>query len=144
MSNIENLASFNYATPVEIRFADMDAFGHVNNAVYLTYFEVARSHYWREVIQWDWKSVGIIIARAEVDYLRQLTVRDTAKAYVRTSRVGNASFDVVYALVTVAKDGTETLTARGMTVCVAFDYATQKPTGIPTAQRQAMERDLNP
>jgi acyl-CoA thioester hydrolase len=38
---------FNY--PIEVRFSDTDAMGHVNNAVYLTYFEQARLAYWREL-----------------------------------------------------------------------------------------------
>lgn len=134
--------AFNFSTNVEIRFADLDAFGHVNNAIYLTYFEIARSKYWRDAIQWDWKKLGIIIARAEVDYIKQLTVRDTAKVYVRTSRVGTSSFDLQYVLVSVADDGSETIVAKGMTVCVAFNYNLQLPSPIPEAQKKAMELEI--
>ena len=56
-----NFKDFKYKTPISIRFADIDAFGHVNNAIYLTYFEMARSAYWNEIIEWDWSSVGIIL-----------------------------------------------------------------------------------
>ncbi|MBC7745311.1 MAG: thioesterase family protein, partial [Flavobacterium sp.] len=55
-----SLNSFNYKIPLHVRFADIDLFGHVNNAVYLTYFEIARSSYWSEVIQWNWNEMGII------------------------------------------------------------------------------------
>lgn len=140
-ANLFDASAFRFAASVEIRFADMDAFGHVNNAVYLTYFEHARAQYWREIIQWDWKALGIILARAEVDYVRQLTVRDHAKVYVRTSRVGNSSFDLHYALVSVGAESEETLVAQGMTTCVAFDYQTQKPSPIPEPQRTAMQQD---
>ncbi len=138
-----DVSAFRFATSVEIRFADMDAFGHVNNAVYLTYFEHARAKYWKESVRWDWKALGIILARAEVDYVRQLTVRDQAKVYVRTSRVGNSSFDVQYVLVAVGTDGAETLVAKGITTCVAFDFGTQKPCPIPEPQRSAMMRDAS-
>lgn len=137
------LDTFQYATPIDIRFADMDAFGHVNNAIYLTYFEHARAGYWKEVVQWNWKALGIILARAEIDYIKQLTVRDRAKVYVRTSRVGNSSFDVQYVLVSIQENGEETWVAKGMTTCVAFDYQTQKPTPIPEPQRSAMLSDAN-
>ncbi len=50
----EKLSNYKYKTPIPIRFSDMDAFGHVNNAIYLTYFEIARSNYWRDIIGWDW------------------------------------------------------------------------------------------
>lgn len=135
--------TFQFSTSIDIRFADMDAFGHVNNAIYLTYFEHARAQYWKEIIQWDWKTLGIILARAEVDYVKQLTVRDHAKVYVRTARVGNTSFDVQYELVSVRQDGKEVLVAKGLTTCVAFNYQTQKPSPIPEPQRSAMHRDVN-
>lgn len=135
--------TFQFSTSIDIRFADMDAFGHVNNAIYLTYFEHARAQYWKEIIQWDWKTLGIILARAEVDYVKQLTIRDHVKVYVRTSRVGNTSFDVQYELVSVRQDGEEVLVAKGLTTCVAFNYQTQKPAPIPEPQRSAMHRDVN-
>lgn len=141
MSSSIDFSAFNYAVDIEIRFADMDALGHVNNAVYLTYFEMARTKYWQDVVKWDWKTLGIIIARAEIDYVSQLTVRDRAKMYIRTSRVGNTSFDLEYALVRKGDDGSELLAAKGMTVCVVFDYEKQKPSPIPSEQRSAMETD---
>jgi len=54
---------FQYKTLIPIRFADIDAFGHVNNAIYLTYFEIARSAYWEEVIKWDWEKVDLAISK---------------------------------------------------------------------------------
>ncbi len=40
---------FHYLTPFDVRFRDLDSLGHVNNAVYLTYFEIARIGYWRKL-----------------------------------------------------------------------------------------------
>jgi len=63
------MSIFKHKTPIEIRFADVDAFGHVNNARFLTYIEMARVKYFDEVVEWgyDWSKEGIILARAEVD-----------------------------------------------------------------------------
>jgi acyl-CoA thioester hydrolase len=133
-----SFTEFHYKTPVAIRFADIDAFGHVNNAVYLTYFEIARSSYWKDVVQWDWEKMGIIIGRAEINYLKPINLNDQILAYVRTSRIGNSSFDLDYALVKV-KNGVEELCTTGSTVCVTFDYQENATAIIPEAHRIKMQ-----
>lgn len=132
------LDDFHYKTPIAVRFADIDAFGHVNNAVYLTYFEIARSSYWDEVIHWDWKKMGIIIGRAEIDYLMPVSLNDKVFAYVRTSRIGNSSFDLEYALVKMTH-GAEEICTRGKSVCVSFDYIQNISVSIPHDYRIKMQ-----
>ena len=100
----ENLSLYKYKTSIAIRFSDMDAFGHVNNAIYLTYFEIARSNYWKDVTQWNWGETGIILGRSEINYLKPITIRDEIVCYVRTTRIGNSSFDVTYVLVKLTPD----------------------------------------
>lgn len=134
------LKHFRYKTEIPIRFSDMDMFGHANNAVYLTYFEQARSNYWRDVIQWDWKETGIIVAKAEVDYLKPILMDEKIFAYVKTSRLGNSSWDIEYALVCEKEDGAASLRTTGKTVQVAIDYATHKPTPIPKEKRELMKK----
>ncbi len=129
---------FQYKTLIPIRFADIDAFGHVNNAIYLTYFEIARSTYWEEVIKWDWDEVGIIIRRSVVDYLKPILLTDEIYTYVKTSRIGTSSFDLDYIIVKIV-DGQEEICTSGQTLCVTFDYKTNKPVPIPVYQRHKME-----
>lgn len=137
--NIE-LSLFHHHTDVQIRFADMDAFNHVNNAIYLTYMEIARTDYWKERINWDWNETGIIIARSEVDYILPLTLSHQLRVYVKTTRVGKSSFDIDYILTTGDKDDIKTH-AKGKTVCVCIDYETNKTTSIPDKYRNKMEDD---
>lgn len=129
---------FKYKTLIPIRFADIDAFGHVNNAIYLTYFEIARSSYWEEVIEWNWESAGIIIRRSVVDYLKPIILTDEIYAYVRTSRIGTSSFDLDYIIVKMV-DGKEDICTTGQTICVTFDYKSNKSVPIPARQRLKME-----
>lgn len=132
---------FHFKTPIAIRFADMDAFGHVNNAIYLTYFEIARSAYWEEVIEWDWNILGIIIRKSVVEYLKPIILTDKLYAYVRTSKIGRSSFELEYVLV---KDvnGLEEICTTGQTLCVAFDYKTKKSVTIPAFQLRKMEESI--
>lgn len=134
---IPNIANFKYKTPIHIRFSDLDAFGHVNNAIYLTYFEIARGEYWKNIIEWDWNEMGIILGRSEIDYRKPLTLEDQIVCYVRTSRVGNSSFDVEYILVRV-KDDKEEICTFGKTVCISYDYKQGKSSPIPEKQRKKM------
>ena len=129
---------FQYKTLIPIRFADIDAFGHVNNAIYLTYFEIARSTYWEDVIKWDWDKVGIIIRRSVVDYLKPIILTDEIYAYVKTSRIGKSSFDLDYIIVKMV-DGNEEICTTGQTLCVTFDYKTNSSVPIPADQRLKME-----
>jgi len=132
-----SLANFKYKTPIHIRFSDMDAFGHVNNAIYLTYFEIARGNYWTNIIEWDWNEMGIILGRSEIDYRKPITLDDQIVCYVRTSRVGNSSFDVEYILSKVVGDHEEICTT-GKTVCISYDYKLGKSMPIPDKQRKKM------
>ncbi len=134
---MQNFSDYNYKTIIPIRFADIDSFGHVNNAVYLTYFEIARSSYWNDVIKWDWNEMGIIIGKAEVNYLKPINLNDEIFAYVKTSRIGKSSFDLSYALVKI-ENGQEIVCTTGLTVCISYDYNLQKPAPIPEIPKLKM------
>jgi acyl-CoA thioester hydrolase len=133
----ERLSNYKYKTPIPIRFSDMDAFGHVNNAVYLTYFEIARTNYWRDIIHWDWDETGIILGRSEINYLKPIILNDEIACYVRTTRIGNSSFDVMHVLVKITAAGEEICTT-GKTVCISYDYSANKSVSIPVKQRKSM------
>ena len=123
---------FKHRFPLEIRFADIDAFGHVNNALYLTYFEQARVSYFDQVLGWDydWSKEGVIVARSEVDYVLPVHFRDTLLVATRCSRMGNKSFDLSYQLLRT-DNNKETLVAAGVTVMVAFDYTRRTSIEVP-------------
>ncbi|MBC7566704.1 MAG: acyl-CoA thioesterase [Pedobacter sp.] len=129
--------SFLFKTTIETRFADFDMMGHVNNAVYFTYMEIARTKYWSNAIKWDWKKTGVVIAKANIDYIKPIFIEDRISMYVRTSRIGTSSFDLEYLLVKI-KDGVEVVCSKGKTVCVAFDYQTKSSAPIPESEKNKM------
>lgn len=135
-----NIQDFKYRTRIPMRFADIDAFGHVNNAIYLTYFEIARTSYWDEIIEWDWNDLGIILRSSSVEYLKPIVLTDEVYAYVRTSRIGNSSFDLDYVLV-ILKNGHEEICTIGQTICVSYDYNKKQVVAIPEKQRKKMENN---
>ncbi|MBE7177671.1 MAG: acyl-CoA thioesterase [Mucilaginibacter polytrichastri] len=128
---------FPFHTRIYLRFSDLDAFGHVNNAVFATYFEIARTQYWKEVIDWNRDETGIIVARLEIDYRVPILLDDEIACYLRTSRVGNSSFDIEYRLVK-DPERNAVLCASGKTVQVCFDYQKKRSVPLPEKYRNRM------
>ena len=126
-------AGFRHATAVQVRWGDMDALGHVNNAVYLTYLEQARIAYTRNLEIWTGKldSLGVILARVVLDYKLPLTNADTITVYTRVSRLGTKSFDMEQLI--VRRD--EAVAAAATFTIVVYDYATEQSAPIPSAWR---------
>ena len=101
--------------------------GHVNNAVYLTYLEVARFAYWNDVAGGRWfGDVGFIVARAEIDYKASAETSDTLNVHLGITGFGRTSFVFEYELV----DQTGRLIAIARTVQVMYDYAQKKPVPV--------------
>lgn len=130
--------AFRFSTPIEIRFSDIDAFGHVNNAVYFTYFEMARVAYLAQVgvVQDEFPNPFFIIAEATCQFKAPVRLQTRLLARVRLSRMGNASFDFEYQLVDAA---TDQIMAQGRTVQVVFDYQAGRSVPLPAAWRAAMQ-----
>lgn len=114
-----------FRTPLQVRFRDLDALGHVNNAVYLTYFENARVAYWRELTGPDRPlEFPFLVARAEVDFRATADMGTPLVAELALSKIGRTSFTFDYRIV---RDDTGSLVAEGRTVQVWLDAA-----GVPT------------
>ena len=120
--------NFKHSTPIQIRFSDIDAMGHLNNAIYLTYFEIARVRYLDLIpnIDWDDKRYGLIVAKAEVNFKAPVFLSDIIEVHIRTSHIGTKSFAVEYEMVKVLANGERSIAATGTTVQVAYDYIEHK------------------
>jgi acyl-CoA thioester hydrolase len=126
----ERIKEFKFRKNVETRWSDMDDAGHVNNAVYLTYFEQARVFYFHEACQWNWKKDGVILANAHLNYVKPLVFPEPAFIYLKTSRIGTKSFEVQY-IITVEKDDLVEEICNGSSVLVTFDYKSGSSVPVP-------------
>ncbi len=100
------------------RYRDGDAFGHVNNAVYLSYLEEARNGWLSELgLVRGIGDITMILARVEIDYRAQIEIGQAIEVGVRCARVGTKSFELEYRLEVVGRAA-----AEARTVLVAFDY----------------------
>jgi acyl-CoA thioester hydrolase len=116
-----------FVVPYHVLFGDVDAFGHVNNAVYFTYFEWGRTQLWFELTEWGGATdIGFILARAECDFKKQLAMEPIEIA----TRIGEMRTSSIEFLCEIRKaDGT--VAAIGRIVAVLFDWErqTKKPIG---------------
>lgn len=119
------------------RFRDLDALGHVNNAVMVTFLEQARFQWWRGYLAGrPFESEGFLIARVEADYRLPILLEDLVRIELRCTRIGTSSFDCIYR-VTRGADGA--VFAEGRTVQVMLDFTTNRPTPITAAARAWLE-----
>lgn len=120
-----------------MRWSDLDAYGHVNNARFLTLYEEARvAMFFTGARAHGLTSFeeGIVIARHEIDYLRQVSFEDPVRVELWISELRAARFTVNYELF----DGT-VLASRAKSVCVPYNLADAHPRRLSEAERDFLE-----
>lgn len=135
-----------YTHRVEVRFADCDPLGHVNNAVYLSYLEQARFGLWRRLWGFNGETAmtaargsGLILARVECDYRLPSTYGDELDVRLGLAAIGRTSFTYEYEVSDVA---TARLVAEAKTVIVLYDYSAARPVVIDDALREDLSRSF--
>ncbi len=116
------------------RYADYDTKGHVNNAVYLTYFEVARVQAWLEVIRGS-PDAPFIIAEATVRYVRPAMIGTPLDIEITTSEVRTKAWVWRYRVLDARNDA---IVAEGQTVQVMYDYVAGRSVEIPAGVRAGL------
>jgi acyl-CoA thioester hydrolase len=122
-----------------VQWGDMDSFGHVNNVVYLRWFESARIAYFeRAGILAGMPDRGPIQARQEVDYRLPLTYPDSVRVSCTVTKMGNTSFTMGLRL--RSKSHERAIAAEGVAVIVMVDYRTGKKIPLSDELRKSIER----
>ena len=122
--------------PLETRYPDYDSKGHVNNAVYLTYFEIARAKAWTEAMD-QHTDPPFILAEATVRYVSQARLGEPLDIEVTTAEVRTKAWVWAYVIRCTTDDR---VVADGRTVQVMFDYESHRTIPIPDAMRELLAR----
>lgn len=122
---------------IQVRFSDLDVLGHVNNNIYLSYFEMARVHYFKEIVgeNWDWRKLGFVLAKNEIEYIHSVFLKHEPVIFVFTEHIGTKSFTLGYELKV-----DDVIFAKGRSVQVCFDATTQQSIIIPEKMRNGLEK----
>jgi len=125
---------------VRATLRDTDGMGHVNNAVYLSWMEEARTGYVIDRRGFrGLEDVDFVLASATVDYRSPVFLGETVDVWCVPSRVGDSSWDLDYEA-RVRGDGR--LVLEGRTVQVQYDYRNRRPAALPEEWRRLLQEDL--
>ena len=117
-----------------VRYRDLDAFGHCNNAVYLTYLEEARNAFLAHLgLVRVVADIRMILARTEIDFRSPLGLGEEVEVGVRPGRLGNKSFDLEYELRAGGR-----VVAEAKVVLVTYDYELHAAMPVPDEWRERM------
>ena len=128
---------YHHRTSVQVRFRDIDAFGHVNNAVFFSYVELARIRYLLDVVQppTSFDRMPLILARVELDFRSPIAFGEEVVVETRVDNIGRSSFTMRHRMTA----GPENRLAGDVhTVLVTYDYATSQPIPVPDDWRRRM------
>lgn len=129
--------NFRVSHELRPRFRDTDAMGHINNAVYVTYIEVARQEYWRAFTrEQDYRRVPFILAHVSIDFRSEAMVRELLVLYIRCGTIGTKSFTFEYEI-REAESGRLVVEASSVQVC--YDYDAKQSIPVPDELRQRLE-----
>jgi acyl-CoA thioester hydrolase len=136
VSAADPLARFRFRYPVEVRFRDLDALGHVNNAVYLTYLESARIAWWLQVTgRQGLTALDMILARVEIDYRAPVGYAARLEVGVRCASIRRSSFIVESV---IAEPASARVVAEARKVLVYYDYSAARVQPLPEDLRQKL------
>ena len=127
------MKGFRFTYEAEVRFSDLDAMRHVNNATFVTYLESARLRWWLHVTQRQGlDALDMILARTEIDYRSPALFGEAVRVGVRCVSMRRSSFALEFR---VEERDSGRLLAEARKVCVYYDFATQRSQPIPAAIR---------
>ncbi len=135
---------FNHRVEVVVRFADTDAMGHVNNAKYLTYCEMARIRYWTDITG-EPIALGtegaesLILAEARITYRAPAFHGEVVTVATRATRIGRSSFNLEHRLVACVEGDEPRLVAVSESILVRYDYESSVPVALSPEHIAAIE-----
>ncbi|MEL6299530.1 MAG: acyl-CoA thioesterase [Pseudomonadota bacterium] len=138
MSELAKRTRFDHWVTHTIRYNDQDPVGHVNNAAMATFLEQGRTDFIYPIMRAHAPaSLEIVLARVEIDYLRELNFPGDVDIGSAISRVGTKSLKLVHG---VFEGGSDICVATGVCTLVFFDTGTRMSVEPPTAIRSELEQ----
>ncbi len=131
--------SHSFRTPMPLRWSDLDAFNHVNNARFLTFLEQARIEWFESIGEpWVTDTSAPVVASATLNFKRPIEYPASISVELFTEKLGTSSVVIGHRI--VADDGT--LHCDGSVVAVWIDRHSGKPTALPDGVRRAAEQRM--
>lgn len=111
--------TFHHTIPIQLRFNDIDKFGHVNNAVYFTFYDLGKTEYFSSVCPHvDWEKDAIVVVHIEADFVSQILASDQIAVQTAVSEIGTKSFHLIQQVIDTQ---TKEIKCTCRSVMVTFD-----------------------
>ena len=127
---------FRHILPLQIRFNDVDKFGHVNNTIYFQFYDSGKTDYVSTVCKgYDWNQYAIFVVKIEAEFFAQIKSDDRIAVRTRTAKLGNKSFHLVQEIFDVV---TQEVKSRCMSIMVLYDLEHKQSMPFPDEWRRAI------
>lgn len=136
---MDTSVQFRHTLPLQIRFNDVDALGHVNNSVYFSFYDLGKTTYFQAVHPAEavMQKTSVVLAHAEVDFLVPIHPDEQIAVQTAVTKVGHKSFTLVQQVI---NSDTRQVKCFCTSVVVAFDVATEQAVPVPESWVQAFCR----
>lgn len=127
---------FKHVIPIQIRFSDVDVYGHMNNNAYFSLYDLAKTSYFRDVFgQEEWSKFAVVVANINADFLAPVFFSDELVIETTVIHIGNKSITLLQRAVNKASG---VLKCQCRTVLVGYDVATKEPIALPVVYKEAI------
>ena len=124
--------------PVQIRFSDVDQFGHMNNSVYFSLYDLAKTTYINDVLgKRDWKKIAIVVANINANFFAPVYFSDDIVIETSVIHLGNTSFTLLQRAVC---DKTGDVKCECKTVMVCFDLQINEPATLTEINKELISK----
>ena len=127
---------YHHSLPIQIRFNDVDRYGHVNNNAYFAYYDLGKEEYLRNVLKADYRNAEVVpvIANINADFIRPIFYGDEIVIETRISHIGQKSFTLKQRAI---NKKTGIVVCQCSTVMVCFHLKSQTSAELPERYRKA-------
>lgn len=131
-------AVYRHRLPVQIRFNDVDQYGHVNNNAYFAFYDLGKEDYLRSVLHVDYRKSEVVpvIANINADFILPIYYGDPIEIETRVSHIGQKSFTLQQRAINTRLN---LVVCQCATVMVCFNLKEQQSAEMPAHYRQAIE-----
>lgn len=139
--NLPSLSEFSHHTDLQIRFSDVDVLGHVNNTVYLSFYDTGKAWFFSEIHERliEWRKVETVIANVDCCFISPIFFGEEIEVFTRCESISEKSFKL---LQIVALKNTGEIKSACETVMVCYDPMSMQSMLIPDHWRVALEKSM--
>ena len=130
---------FKHTLPIQVRFNDVDSYGHVNNTIYFSFYDLGKTTYFDELKKGfpDLSEIAAVIVNAQVDFLSPVFMSEQIAVQTSVTEIGNKSFKMLQQVINTVTDEVKCICR---TVMVGFDKASNNSQPIPEEWKTAIAK----